>query len=70
MVAQQDEYSGLNWRKSTASAGAGECVEVAKSDSLVLARDSQDRTGAVLKVAPAQWFGLTHRIKNDEISFG
>ncbi len=64
MPAQPSQYSTLTWRKSSASAGAGECVEVAKSDTLVLARDSRDRSGVVLKFAPVQWLGLLQRIKD------
>ena len=58
------EYSTLIWRKSSASAGAGECVEVAKSDSFVLARDSRDQSGVVLEITSAQWLRLLRRIKD------
>jgi Domain of unknown function (DUF397) len=55
----------LDWRTSSASNGVGECVEVATSGSVVLARDSRDRSGAVLEFTPAQWLGLTRRIRQD-----
>ena len=60
------QYSTLSWRTSSASVGAGECVEVAKSDSFVLARDSRNRVGAVLELSPAQWRGLIKRIKDGD----
>ncbi len=61
-----DRYSMLSWRTSSASAGAGECVEVAKSDSFVLARDSRDQSGPVLEFTPTQWLELIRRIKTGE----
>jgi hypothetical protein len=66
MAAQPIRYSALDWRKSSASGGVGECVEVAKSDSFVLARDSRNRSGAVLEFTSSQWLELVHRIKNGE----
>jgi Domain of unknown function (DUF397) len=59
-------YSALHWRTSRASAGAGECVEVATSGPFVLARDSRDRSGAVLAFTSSQWLGLMRRIKGEE----
>lgn len=70
MAAQRNQYSTLTWRKSSASAGAGECVEVAMSDSCVLARDSRDQAGTVLTFTSVQWHGLVSRIKNDETGRG
>lgn len=66
MAAQPNRYSTVNWRTSSASGGAGECVEVAKPDSSVLARDSRDRSGPVLELTSGQWLGLLCRIKNGE----
>ena len=54
----------LTWRKSRASVGAGECVEVATFGAYVLARDSRDQSGTVLRFTSAQWHGLVNRIKN------
>jgi hypothetical protein len=62
-AAQPNLHPALNWRKSSASAGHGECLEIAKSDSSVLARDSRDRSGAVLEFTPSQWIGFIERIK-------
>jgi hypothetical protein len=67
MPAQPAQHSTLNWRKSSASAGAGECVEVATSGQSVLTRDSRDQSGAVLAFTPAQWLGLLQRIRNGKL---
>ena len=65
MPAEPSHNPTLIWRKSSASAGAGECVEVAKSGSSVLARDSRDRSGGVLEFTTVQWLGLLQRIKGE-----
>jgi hypothetical protein len=70
MPAQPAQYSTLAWRKSSASAGQGECVEVATSGQSVLTRDSLDQSGAVLAFTTAQWLGLVRRIKNGEAGLG
>lgn len=63
MAAQPDWNSTLTWRKSSASVGAGECVEVAKSGMSVLIRDSRDRSGPVLEYTASQWLGFVRRVK-------
>jgi Domain of unknown function (DUF397) len=70
MPAQPAMDSTFNWRKSSASAGQGECVEVATSGQSVLTRDSQDQEGAVLAFTSSQWRGLLRRIKNEDASLG
>jgi hypothetical protein len=70
MAAQPRRYSALTWRKSSASAAAGECVEVASSGSFVLARDSRGQSGVVLEFTASQWLGLVRRIKAGELRHG
>ena len=70
MPAQPHPYQALTWRKSSASAGQGECVEVATSGPSVLTRDSRDQAGAVLAFTVTQWLGLLERIRNGEASLG
>lgn len=70
MPIQPAQDSTLNWRKSSASAGAGECVEVATSGQSVLTRDSLDQSGAVLAFTASQWLGLTRRIKDGDVGLG
>jgi hypothetical protein len=42
------------WRKSSFSSNAGQCVEVATTDA-VLVRDTTDRGGFTLSVPAATW---------------
>ena len=70
MPAQPGQYSTLTWRKSSASAGAGECVEVAKSGLSVLARDSRDQSGVVLAFTAVAWIALLQRIKDGIAGLG
>ncbi len=70
MATEPNPYSMLVWRKSRASGGSGECVEVAQLNSSVLIRDSRDRSGAVLVVTSAQWLGLLRRTRNGEVGRG
>lgn len=67
---QPASYSNLSWRTSRASAGAGECVEVAAASPFVLTRDSRNRSGAMLRFTPAQWLRLVERIKSGDLSAG
>jgi hypothetical protein len=69
-TVQPYRYATLIWRTSSASGGAGECVEVAAASPFVLARDSRDRSGAVLMFTSAQWLGLVERIKNGDTALG
>jgi hypothetical protein len=49
------DMTGLTWRKSSASAGNGECVELAAfPDGTVGIRDSKDPGGPVLKFTRAE----------------
>jgi hypothetical protein len=64
-VAASNRNSITGWRKSRASNGAGECVEVTTAASFVLARDSRDPSGAVLTFTSAQWLGLVRHIRQD-----
>ncbi|OQR63318.1 hypothetical protein B6E66_15540 [Streptomyces maremycinicus] len=47
------------WHKSTYSGGTGsECVEVARSRSQVLVRDSKQPCGPILRFSAGAWAGL------------
>lgn len=57
--------SEMSWRKSSYSGGSGgNCVEVGEARRGVLVRDSQDRTGPVLRLSPALWRELVDRLKS------
>ncbi|MEF9522903.1 MULTISPECIES: DUF397 domain-containing protein [Streptomyces] len=46
----------LVWVKSSYSAGnGGDCVEVARTDTLVHVRDSKRAAGAAIAVGSAEW---------------
>lgn len=49
------DLTSSRWRKSSRSSGSGNCVEVALADTVVGLRDSKDRTGPVLAIAPTAW---------------
>lgn len=51
------------WRKSSYSSGQGDnCVEVATAGT-VLVRDTTNRDGAALSVAPAAWSAFLATIR-------
>ena len=64
MPTQRNRNSALIWRKSSASGGNAECVEVASSELSVLVRDTRNRSGAMLQFSSAQWRGFVGRIKH------
>lgn len=50
------ESTDLNWRKASYSSNGGaNCVEVADHGNWVLVRDTQTRSGPVLRFSPAAW---------------
>jgi len=52
------------WRKSTySSSNGGNCVEVADHDHRVIVRDTNDRTGPVLRFTPAEWRIFANQLK-------
>jgi hypothetical protein len=61
-----ERLAGLRWRKSTHSgSNGGGCIEVADHDSRVLVRDTQDRSGLVLRFGPAAWRQFTGQVKGE-----
>ena len=58
------EDADLTWRTASYSSnGGGNCVEVAGGTRRVLVRDTQDRTGPVLRFAPAAWRSFADQVK-------
>ncbi|MES9536337.1 MULTISPECIES: DUF397 domain-containing protein [unclassified Actinomadura] len=64
MVYRSNRGAALNWRKSSASTGGQECVEVAAAGQAVLVRDSRDISAGFLALAPAQWKALLAAIRD------
>jgi hypothetical protein len=53
-MAQMQRSSDRAWRKSTFSE-AGNCVEVACEEHVVLVRDSMDCSGPVSEIPTSKW---------------
>jgi hypothetical protein len=54
----------MNWRTSSYSGdNSGNCAEVASQEDRVLIRDTQDRTGPVLRFSPGAWRRFADRVK-------
>ncbi|GAB2774538.1 DUF397 domain-containing protein [Streptomyces chlorus] len=50
------DFDNLTWFKSSYSAGdGGECVEVAAGSGVLCVRDSKDKAGPMLGLAPEAW---------------
>lgn len=59
---EQADLTG--WRTSTYSSNGGAtCVEVGRAPDVVLVRDTQDRTGPVLRFTPQAWRGFAAAVK-------
>lgn len=65
MPAQPSRHSTLSWRKSSASGGSNECVEIACGGSWVLVRDSRDPSGPALAFTPTQWSAFVEHIQRE-----
>lgn len=56
----------VRWRKSSRSAGAGACVEVAFADGRIGVRDSKDPGGPALAFGPEEWAAFLTGIRAGE----
>lgn len=56
----------LTWRKSTRSAAAGHCVEVAPAAAAVFVRDSKDTSGPVLEFGVDGWAEFLAGVRGGE----
>jgi hypothetical protein len=60
------EDTHLSWRKSSYSGNGGAtCIEVADNNSRVLVRDTQDKTGPMLRFTPNAWRRLVDQVRSD-----
>ena len=57
---------GLTWRKSSRSAAAGHCVEVASAAAAVFVRDSKDAAGPVLEFGDQGWSEFLAGVRDGE----
>lgn len=60
------QNQGLTWRKSSRSAAAGHCVEIAPAAATVLVRDSKDTTGPVLEFGARGWAEFISGVRDGE----
>ncbi|MER6580679.1 DUF397 domain-containing protein [Nonomuraea sp. NPDC001023] len=57
------------WRKSSASADTGQCVEVATNlPGIVAVRDSKNPQGPALIFTPAEWQAFLHGANQGEFN--
>jgi len=64
---EADALDGAVWHKSSYSGTQGNCVEVARNLSgLVAVRDSKDPDGPKLVVSHTQWRAFIHVLKLDK----
>jgi hypothetical protein len=57
------DVSRAAWRTSRHSANAGNCIQVAAAPPVVAVRDSKDRHGPAIVIAPAAWHRFINRVK-------
>jgi hypothetical protein len=59
-----EDHIKQGWRKSSYSGnGGGDCIEVAHVHDGIAVRDTKDRTGPVLRFAPAVWRRFAGQVK-------
>ncbi|WP_093416385.1 DUF397 domain-containing protein [Saccharopolyspora flava] len=58
-----ERLANATWRKSSRSANAGQCVEVAITPTTVGIRDSKNPGGDHLTTAPTQWASFLTTLK-------
>jgi hypothetical protein len=64
------DFSGADWRKSTHSMGAGNCVELAHLPSgEVAVRDSKNQAGPVIVLSSGQWEAFADDVRNSGCDF-
>jgi hypothetical protein len=57
------EAIDTRWRKSSFSGNGGNCVEVSHHGSRVLVRDTEDKSGPVLRFSPDTWRKFADQMK-------
>ena len=60
------ELDKLNWKTSSRSGSAGNCVEVAVTDTAVYVRDTKDRSKAPHVYTHAEWDAFIGGVRDGE----
>lgn len=58
------KMSGVEWRKSSRSGAQNACVEIGAARGAVAVRDSKDRSGPQLVLAPHEWASFVEGVKS------
>jgi hypothetical protein len=67
----ETDLSRAVWRKSYRSHQTGACVEVARNlPGIVAVRDSKDRSGPALALAPSMWREFVTAVKSGGLDRG
>jgi hypothetical protein len=61
-----DNMRAAGWRKASHSNSTGSCVEIGKSATSVLVRDTTNRSGATLAIPAAAWLSLLAAVRAAE----
>jgi hypothetical protein len=62
----EPEHGSLAWRKSTASADGGNCVEIAMGRESVYVRNARNRGGPALRFLHHEWAAFLAGVHNGE----
>jgi hypothetical protein len=57
-----------NWRKSSYTVSAGNCVEVADLGDVIGVRDSKDPDGPVIHLTRAAWRAFVDAVTQEELA--
>ncbi len=57
----------MNWRKSSYSASADDCVEIAPLPNGTAVRDSKDPTGPILRFSADAWRDFLNEVKSGKL---
>ncbi|ASO20871.1 hypothetical protein FHR81_001840 [Actinoalloteichus hoggarensis] len=60
--------TSVRWRTSSRSANGGQCVEIGQTADVVGIRDTKDRQGGVITVAPRAFDAFLAAAKDDRLS--
>ncbi|NMO88621.1 DUF397 domain-containing protein [Actinomycetospora sp. TBRC 11914] len=66
MSFSSKDRPGLSWHKASSSMANGQCVEVARCDSIIAVRDSKEPDGPALTYTAGEWVAFVEAVKLGE----